>query len=55
MARAQDSEQTNQIAVTRKLHVNWFPQRPLMTIRKGIYKVFSKLEVACALAVISLE
>ena len=53
MARAQDSEQTNQIAVTRKLHVNWFPKMPLMTIRKGILKVFSKLEVACTLAVIA--
>ena len=53
MARAQNSEQTNQISVTRKLHVNSFPKRPLITIRKGSENFFYKLEESCALAVIA--
>ena len=48
MARAQDSEPTNQIAATLKLHINVFQSNSLVTIRQGSEKVFSKLEVACA-------
>ena len=50
MARAQDSEPTNQIGATLKLHINVFLSNPLVTIRQGSEKVFSKLKVACALA-----
>ena len=49
MARAQDSETTNQIAAKRKLHVKLFTTRLLMIIRQGSEIFFSKLEVACAL------
>ena len=46
VARAQDFESTNQIAAMRKLNINSFPPRPLMTIKQGGEKFFSKLELA---------
>ena len=48
MAPTQDPEPTNQIAAMRKLHVNLFPPRLLMTIRQGSNSFFFKPEVACA-------